>query len=121
MANEQTRLRLEMNLAEKGGVIGLLKPNAAWVNDPEWIAFQNAWGDLVSYYTDQGETVIGPITLREFADYVRLLRKALLSRELDAQRYEEVEEALMSLENTIDEIVREAMTNLRYDRPDLNI
>lgn len=92
-----------------------------WLDDPEWDAFQAACDELVRYYIESGDTVIGPLALGGYADFLRLLRKLLESDQLDMQRHEQAEEGLEFLENWMDEIRKETMTNLRYHHPELNI
>jgi hypothetical protein len=121
MADQETRLRLEMNIEDAASAIDVLKPHAAWIHDLEWYAFLKAWNALIDYVTSQGETLLGPLAFSSYGDFTRLLRKALLSGELDAERYELVSDELLALEGILDELVRETMTNLRYQRPDLNI
>lgn len=121
MSDELTRLRIENNMSDKASVIDVTKPDAAWLDDPGWEAFQDACNDLVHYCAEQGETVIGPLALGEYVYFTRLLRKALMSGELDARRHEQVEEALISLEGWMDEIRKETMTNLRYDHPEMGL
>jgi hypothetical protein len=121
MADELTRLRLEMAIDDKSGAIDIMKPDAAWIDDPEWNAFIDSWFKLIDYYESQTDTVIGPLAMKSFADFIRLLRKALLSGELDESRYELVKEELTTLEYVMDEIVTQTMMNLRSHHPELNI
>ena len=121
MADELVRLQLEIAIEETGSAVDITKADLSWLDDPEWDVFQNACYDLVHYYAGQGDTVIGPLALGEYADFTRLLRKALLFNELDKQRSSQAEEALIFLEGWMAEILKEAMTNLRYLHPELGL
>ena len=121
MTDELTRLGLEKTIEDAASAVDVTKIDAAWLDEPEWYAFEQACDALVHYYAEQGDTVIGPLALGGYADFTRLLRKILLSNELAAQRREQVEEALLSLEHWMDEIRKETMTNLRHHHPELNI
>src|SRR5687768_2638805 len=98
MKDELTRFQLEMMIETKADAISLSKPDCSWLDDPEWNQFTQAWTQLVRYYSSEGDWVIGPLTMSNYVDFTRLLRKALLSGELDAKRYEQVEEELISLD-----------------------
>jgi hypothetical protein len=121
LADELARLQLETAIEQTGRVIDVTKAELSWLDDPEWDVFLNACYDLVRYYAYQGDTVIGPLALGEFADFTRLLRKALLFDDLDKQRSSQAEEALISLEGWMDEVLKETMTNLRDQHPELGL
>lgn len=121
MADELKRLRLEMAIEEKAGAIEVSKPNLEWLDDNEWYEFEKAWSQLINYFASEGDTVIGPLALGAYADFIRLIRKALLYDELSPQRREQAEEAIIELEGVVDEILKETMTNLRYHHPELGI
>src|SRR5258708_31091589 len=121
MVDELTRLGLEKTIEDRASAVDVTKIDAAWLDDPEWYAFQEAFYAVVHYYAEQGDTVIGPLALGGYADFTRLLRKILLSNQLAVHRREQVDEALLSLEGWMDEIRKETMTNLRYHHPDLGI
>ena len=121
MVDKLVRLRLETTIEETGSAIDITKADLSWLDDPEWYAFQHACYDLVHYYAQQGDTVIGPLALGEYADFTRLLRKALLFDVLDKQRSSQAEEALIFLEGWMDEIRKETMMNLRYQHPELGL
>ncbi|MBC7869544.1 MAG: hypothetical protein H7Y09_01790 [Chitinophagaceae bacterium] len=121
MADESVRLQLEIAIEKIGSTVDITKTDLSWLEDPEWYAFQDACCDLVDYYAQHGDTVIGPLALGEYADFTRLLRKTLLFQEIDKQRSNQAEEASIFLEGWMDEIRKETMTNLRYQHPELDL
>jgi hypothetical protein len=120
MSDEQIRLHLEYAIEKKAQAFDLTTANADWLRVPEWDQFIDAWYKLIHYYEEQGDTVVGPFALGSYKDFTRLLRNILLSDEFNVQVHEQAEEALGALENIMDEIVRETMTNLLYHHPELN-
>ena len=121
MADERVRLQLETAIEQTGRAINVTKTDLSWLDDPKWYAFQNACDNLVIYYAHQGDTVIGPLALGEYADFTRLLKNALVYYHLDKQRRSQVEEALTFLESWMDEIRKETMTNLRDEYSELGL
>jgi hypothetical protein len=75
VADELVRLQLETAIMEIGNTIDIAKSDLSWVDAPEWHTFQRACYELVHYYVEQGDTVIGPMAIGEYADFTRLLRK----------------------------------------------
>ena len=121
MSDELTRLRIENMIERKSYSIDIIKPSAGWLNDPEWDEFLDSWSELINYYASQGDTVIGPIALGVYVDFARILRKLLLSGELDEKQREQAEEGLISLDGSMDEVRKETRTNLREHHPGLGL
>ncbi len=114
---ELTRTELEKRIMEKGEEIDVSKPDAAWLDDEAFEEFLSAWQDLVRYYASHADdTVIGVEVLREYLDYTRLLRKVLLYQDIDKERREKVNEAIISLEHILGEIIKEVVTYLQFDQ-----
>lgn len=121
MADELMRLQLESTIEKIGMTVTITNPDLSWLDAPEWYAFENACDELVSYYAEHGDTVIGPLALGVYADFTRVLRRHLLFAELDEEHRSKALETLISLEGWMDEIRKEIMTNLRYHHPELDL
>ena len=91
------------------------------VNTSEWNDYVDAWFNLREFYDSQGGTIISPIALKQYLEFTILLRKLLLSDDLEQSRNEDITEALLFLEHVMTEIVTYGITNLREEYPNLKI
>jgi hypothetical protein len=109
MDDNEERDQLEERIIEASNLIDNMQPD--WCNSKEWDLFIESWYQLAKYYETHTDSVIGIEVVREYSNFVRLLRKLLCDEKLDLEIRKQVEEKIIELEGRMDEIIKEAVTN----------
>lgn len=114
MVDLDIRHKLESNILEKNHQLPVSFESADWVNSPEMEALLEAWYELVLYYeSNNDDSVISVEVLSAYLQPTRLLRKMLLYQQYQSDNEkEQIEEALGTLEQRLENIIREAVTGL---------
>ena len=109
MRDNEERDQWEEQIIEASNQIDNMQPN--WFNSTEWDLFIDAWYNLVKYYAEHADAVIGVEVVREYHDLMRLLRRIICDEKLGLDTRQQVKEKASELEGVMDEIIKEAVTN----------
>ncbi len=91
------------------------EPLGQWLNDKELVDFLDAWYELVRFYQEYEDTMLDIEIVREYAEFVQLLNQLLSDVRLDNQHRERARDVLEELEGSMNEIIKEAVTN-KYNK-----
>jgi hypothetical protein len=109
MRDNEERDQWEERVIEASNEIDNMQPD--WFNSAEWDLFIDAWYNLVKYYEEHADTVIGVEVVREYHDIMRLFRRTLWDEKLSLDTRQQIEDKITGLEVVMDEIIKEAVTN----------
>jgi hypothetical protein len=112
MNNKLSRRDLEKRIVQTGEAIDLMKQDGSWLDDDEFRKFLDAWWDLNRFYEEHTDTVISIETIREYVDFVRLLRGMMVDDEIAKEFQQKAKDELEAIEYYMDEIIREGVSNL---------
>src|SRR5690349_17537738 len=109
MRDNEERDQWEERIVEASNQIDNMQPD--WFTSTEWDLFIDAWYNLVHYYEEHADTVIGVEAVREYHHIMRLFRRTLWDERLSLDIHRQIEDKIAELEGVMDEIIKEAVTN----------
>lgn len=109
MRDNEERDQWEERIMEASNQIDNIQPD--WFNSAEWDLFIEAWHKLIEYYERHTDSVIGIEVVREYTDFMQLLRRVRCDENLSVDVRAQAEEKIIELEGQMDEIIKEAVTN----------
>ena len=107
---DQNRSQMEDRILELANSVPL--EDANWPHTQQLDQFIDAWYDLGRYYAAHSDTVIGVEAVSEYVNFARLLRNLMSDGTLDTKLRQQAEDQMQALEGAIDEVVKEAVSNL---------
>jgi hypothetical protein len=114
MVDTTLRLRLEAEIIEKNHQVPMHFETADWVSSSQMETLLDTWYELVRYYeSNNDDSVISVEVLSAYLQPTRHLRKLQVHQNYrtDLEK-EQIEEALRTLEQWLENIIREAVTGL---------
>ena len=83
-----------------------------WLDSPELEEFFAAWYKLAKYYEINDDIEIGVEAVSYYVEFVRLFRRILANGMIEESVRQQAEDKLNELEGNMDELIKEAVSNL---------
>jgi len=111
----KTRPQLENHIVDMANNVPVSDPktgNFDWLYSQQLTEFIDAWYALAKYYEISSDTVVSVEAISEYVSYTRLFRRLMSDDTLDEKHRQRAEEQLTDLDSHMDEIIKEAVSNL---------
>ncbi len=113
--NHPNKSYWEDRILERANSVPVME--SQWFASREFLDFIDAWFDLARFFAFHGETTLGIEVVREYQDFMRLLRLQLLDKNNVEPLRTEIADRIIDLDGALEEIIKEAVTNLSRSYP----